>query len=220
MLIKTLDLEVKAEGDDGEVVGYGSVFDEVDSYGDIVQRGAFEKSLNARMPKMLWQHRMDTPIGRWTEVREDDRGLFMRGKITVNSSRGRDAYELAKDGALDGLSIGYMVPKGGAEKSGDHYLLSEIDLYEVSFVTMPANSAATLMGVKAGDMTEREFEAALETLGFDRTARKVIVSKGFKGYRDGLRDAGVLGPDYDLRDADEIKRTLNETLQKMGVGND
>jgi HK97 family phage prohead protease len=212
MQTKSLDLELKAEGDEGEFTGYGSVFDQIDSQGDRVMKGAFTQSLAARMPKMLWQHNMADPIGRWIEAREDSKGLYLRGKITVGTSRGKDAYALIKDGAMNGLSIGYRVASGGAAREGNVRVLKAIDLYEVSLVTMPALDVATLESVKS-DMTIRQFEQLMEDIGFSHAAAKKISVCGFKGYQDFLRDAGALGPEIDQRDADDLKLKL-ETLLK------
>ncbi len=213
MQIKSLDLALKAEGEEGEFTGYGSVFDVVDSVGDRINKGAFTQSLVARMPKMLWQHDMREPIGRWSEAREDAKGLYLRGKLSLGTTRGRDAYALIKDGALDGLSIGYRVPAGGAAREGNIRVLKAIDLWEVSLVTVPALDVATLESVKAGDFTEGDLEDLLRDNGFSRTAAKAVVSRGFKGYRDVLREAGVSGPEIDQREADDLKQKL-ETLLK------
>jgi len=214
---KELSLSFKAEGEEGVITGYGSVFDELDSYGDRVVPGAFAESLKERMPKMLWQHDMWEPLGRWTEAREDSKGLYLKGKLTTATTRGRDAYELIKDGALDGLSIGYRTRD--YEMAGEDRLLRKVDLYEVSLVTIGANSKALISDVKASEMTERDFERSLKQLGFDRTAAKIITASGFKGYQDHLRDAGVLGPEDDLRDADELKQSLEKLLQNIGGQN-
>jgi uncharacterized protein len=212
MQTKSLDLELKAEGDEGEFTGYGSVFDVIDSQGDRITKGAFTQSLAARMPKMLWQHNMAEPIGRWIDAREDSKGLYLRGKLTVGTSRGRDAYALIKDGAMNGLSIGYRVATGGAAREGNVRVLKSVELYEVSLVTMPALDVATLESVKS-DMTLRQFEQLMQDMGFSLAASKKIAVCGFKGYQDFLRDAGALGPEIDQRDADDLKLKL-ETLWK------
>lgn len=216
MEIKSLDLAVKAEGDEGEFTGYGSVFDVIDSQGDKITKGAFTGSIAERMPKMLWQHNMAEPIGRWTEAREDSKGLYLRGKLSTGTTRGRDAYALIKDGALDGLSIGYRVKTGGAMREGNVRVLKDIDLWEVSLVTIPALSVATLESVKS-DMTIRQFEQLMENIGFSGAAAKKIAVLGFKGYQDFLRDAGVLGPEIDQRDADDLKRTLETLIKGVSV---
>lgn len=212
METKHLDLAVKADGEAGEFTGYGSVFGNVDTYGDRIEAGAFAGSLATRMPKLVWQHDLYQPIGKWTEAKEDSHGLFLRGKLTLGVEKGREAYELMKDGALDGLSIGYRTKT--ATNEGNVRVLKEIDLWEVSLVTIGANPDALVTGVKS-DMTERDFEALLRERGFTRTAAKAIIADGWKGYQDRLRDAGDLGPEFDQRDADDLKRQL-ETLLRGG----
>src|SRR3712207_5134702 len=111
--MRTLDLAVKwAPADAGTFTGYASVFAVRDSYGDIVQPGAFAASLAAHeaagtTPLLLWQHRVDAPIGTWTELREDAHGLRVTGRLVLDTPEGAKAYALLKAGALNGLSIGF-----------------------------------------------------------------------------------------------------------------
>lgn len=209
MEFKTLSLEVKAEDDEGVITGYGAVFGNKDSYGDVIEPGAFRETLGRRKVKMLWQHRMDEPVGVWDEMREDDNGLFMKGRIALGTSKGREGYELIKMGALDGLSIGFRTTQD--EMDGDVRKLKSIDLYEVSLVTIPANSMATVTSVKE-EMTERRFEAMLGEMGFSRWDRKIIIANGFKAWCD-QRDAGALSLDADQRDAEAIKSNLKLLLE-------
>jgi HK97 family phage prohead protease len=212
---KSIPLEFKADGEEGEISGYGAVFDNIDSYGDRIAKGAFAATLKKRMPKMFWQHDSWDPIGRWTEASEDESGLYLKGKLTMGSTRGRDAYALIKDGAIDGLSIGYRTEK--AEMVDNVRELREVDLWEVSVVSIGANDKALIDAVKSGELTEREFERFLRNNGFDRTAAKIITAEGWKGYRNCLRDAGVSGPEADQRDADELKQAIKQMLEKMEV---
>ncbi|MBB5516531.1 hypothetical protein FHS89_002562 [Rubricella aquisinus] len=123
-----------------EISGYASVFGLADRGGDIVERGAYARSLDrlkaqGRQVKMLWQHDPLRPIGVWDEVREDARGLFVKGRVLRDVQVGREALALLDAGAIDGLSIGYRTIQ--SEKSGQGRLLKEIDLWEVSLVTFP-----------------------------------------------------------------------------------
>jgi uncharacterized protein len=181
----------------GEFSGYGSVFDVVDSYGDAVIKGAFAKSLEgwkgkSKLPAMLWQHRMSEPIGVWTKMEEDDRGLYVEGRILLSAGDlERRAYEHLKAGSLSGLSIGYQVPKGGAifDADSETLFLKEIDLFEVSLVTFPANEAAQVDAVKAAlDGGPKEFERFLREAGLSRNEAKGLMARGFEGLRD-LREA-------------------------------
>lgn len=129
------------EGESTLIEGYASVFGVTDGGGDQVQKGAYAKSLSnlateGRAVKMLWQHDPTQPIGIWEEVREDDRGLFVRGRILADVEKGREALSLVRAGAIDGLSIGYRT-KSARKGADGARILSEIDLWEVSLVTFP-----------------------------------------------------------------------------------
>ena len=123
-----------------EISGYASLFGAADQGGDVVQRGAYGGSLTrlaaqGRGVKMLWQHDPGQPIGVWDEVREDGRGLFVKGRLLLEVRAAREAHVLLKAGAIDGLSIGYRTLR--AEKAAGQRLLHEIELWEVSLVTFP-----------------------------------------------------------------------------------
>jgi HK97 family phage prohead protease len=144
--------EVKELGDEGTFTGYGSVFNVVDLWDDAVLPGAFEKSIGKRKPAMLWQHNSDSPIGLYDSVEEDARGLRMKGRLLVDSvTQAREAHALLKAGAINGLSIGFnpLVWEYETRKDGRRVrVLKEIDLWEVSLVTFPANPKAVVGGVK------------------------------------------------------------------------
>ena len=180
--------EIKASAE-GVIEGYGSVFGNLDSYGDIVVAGAFEATLkaSARMPAMLWQHDPDEPIGVWTEMREDARGLVVKGQLALGTQRGREALELIRMGALSGLSIGYRTVKSSYDEQSGVRSLLELELWEVSPVTFPANEAARITSAKSAEITNiRDFERFLRDAGFSRTDAKRIASHGFD---ESLRDA-------------------------------
>lgn len=148
MEYKTIPLELRAAGDGWEVAGYASTWDSLDSYGDQVQRGAFAKSLaSSRKVRLLWQHRMDEPIGIPLELREDSKGLYGRWKI-VPTSTGTKARELIKHELIDGLSIGFVAVDAEYRQDGAR-LLKEVQLYEVSVVTVPANEDARIVAWKS-----------------------------------------------------------------------
>ena len=210
METKTLSLELKAD-DAGTVEGYGSVFGGVDTYGDRIVPGAFAKSLTVRKPKMLWQHNMDKPIGVWDEIVEDDKGLRLKGRLAA-TPQAQEACELVKMGAMDGLSIGFRTTSD--EMEGNTRLLKEIDLWEVSFVTIPADSAATLTGIKA-QKTEREVEEALRSIGLSRREAKAFIANGWAGVI-GQREADAMQADETLRDAVDVKDALSTLLKRIG----
>ncbi|MCL5775591.1 HK97 family phage prohead protease [Limibaculum sp. FT325] len=134
------DLTAGAEA--GEVTGYASVFGEVDQGGDRMMPGAFARSLERRAAagrtvRFLWQHDPERVIGVWHELREDSRGLWVRGRILPEVAQGVEALALMRAGAIDGLSIGYRVVKAEPHRHTGGRNLIEIDLWEVSLVTFP-----------------------------------------------------------------------------------
>lgn len=125
---------------DGWFEGYASLFGQPDSAGDIVARGAFRRSLKARGAggvKLLYQHVAAEPIGVWTELYEDAVGLFARGRVLTELSRGRDVLALMREGALDGLSIGFKTVRARTDAATGRRTIFDADLWEVSVVTFP-----------------------------------------------------------------------------------
>ncbi|XBQ16293.1 MAG: HK97 family phage prohead protease [Oceanicaulis sp.] len=128
------------------VAGYASLFDIEDQGGDLVRAGAFAASLVRKGPdgvRMLFQHDAGEPVGVWREIREDGRGLFVRGEILTAGPRGRAAAALVREGAVDGLSIGFRTLRSAPRPGGGRDLL-ELDLWEVSIVTFPMLAQARL----------------------------------------------------------------------------
>ncbi len=161
--------------DDSLVIeGYASLFGDADQGGDIVTKGAYAASLarmqsEGRQIKMLWQHDPAQPIGVWDEVREDDKGLYVKGRLLDSVARAREAAALIAASAIDGLSIGYRTVKATKNDKGRR-LLTELELWEVSLVTFPMLPSARL-GAKgetldATDLRElaRTFEEARQEL--------------------------------------------------------
>lgn len=154
---------------DGTVIeGYASLFGAKDQGGDIVQKGAYGSSLGklakaGRGVKMLWQHDPSQPIGIWDEVREDARGLWVKGRLLTDVEKGREAAALIAAGAIDGLSIGYRTVKATKNDKGQR-LLQELELWEVSLVTFPMLPSARVSakGESPDSDMLRELAAALE----------------------------------------------------------
>ena len=150
---KDFGFQIKALDKTGAFSGYGSLFDVEDSYCDIVRPGAFQASLkrskkDGRMPAMLWQHQHSDPIGVWTKMQEDDKGLYVEGQLALDVRQGKEAYSLLKIGALNGLSIGFNTVKTLWDKEAERRELIEVNLWEVSIVTFPALSPARIDDVK------------------------------------------------------------------------
>ena len=168
--------------------GYGSVFGIMDSYGDIVQAGAFRQTLmkahqTGIMPSMLWQHNAAAPIGVYTSMTEDSFGLRVVGQL-ADTTLGNEAYTLMKMGALSGLSIGYSIVDEEYDRGRDARLLKQINLWEVSPVTFPANADARVESVKSTDGSYRGLERILRDAGFSRSESKLIASRGLGALRE------------------------------------
>ncbi len=132
---------------DGTLIeGYASLFGREDQGRDVVEPGAYAGSLlrlaqaGGRV-RMLWQHDPAQPIGVWEEVREDARGLWVKGRLLTDVDRGREAASLLASGAIDGLSIGYRTLRATKDAQGRRHL-AEVELWEVSLVTFPMLAAA------------------------------------------------------------------------------
>lgn len=207
MLTPLCDVRAMAEdAGPGTFEGYGSVFGATDSYGDVVAKGAFKKTLRqwksdrGKFPPMLLQHgggmfgggaEDAVPVGVWEDMREDDTGLYVRGRLlAIDTDLGKRVHAAMLAGALDGLSIGFIARDVAYGKSPEEpaRTLKAVDLWEVSVVTFPANADARVTQVKSGaERTEREFEEWLVRAGgFSRGQAKAIVADGFRGLK---RDA-------------------------------
>lgn len=181
----TLDDAAVKFAEDGEAAGYtfagyASVFNGIDSYGDMIAPGAYRKTLKnrERAVQMRWNH-FGPVIGKWMVLREDEKGLFVEGELTRGHSVAEDARAVLKHGAVSGLSIGYRVVSS-QQKEG-HTLLKEIDLVEISVVEEPADNAARISDVKAAidaAASWKEIEALLREEGrFSREAATWLVAR-------------------------------------------
>ena len=188
---KDLSFEIKAVSDDGFFSGYASVFDNVDSYGDIVRKGAFVESIGeweakGKMPPILWNHDPSDPIGVYTKMQEDDKGLFVEGRLLIDDvPRAKQTHALMKAGVIDGLSIGYRVKEYLYNVDEEVTDLIKLSLREVSIVTFPANPETRIEAVKsrldAGELpTLPEFEKFLREAGFSKSQATAIAGHGLR----------------------------------------
>jgi len=204
MAVNRLECKFDSPGDtDGKMTfsGYGAVFGNVDSYGDVIAPGAFAKSLASHysegsQPLMFLNHDAfgSLPIGRWTDMAEDGHGLKVHGEL-LDTQMGRDTYTALKAGAINGLSIGFRpVEFTTRSKPEDpRRTLKAVDLVEVSVVTLPANQKARVSAVKSmgEDMDVRQLEELLRELGLSKS-ESIAVASQFKSNKE----------------LDEIKSTL------------
>jgi HK97 family phage prohead protease len=186
----TVPLEVKKEDiqEDGSFLGYGSLFvKKPDSHGDIVAPGAFLDSIarggrNRNGIAMLWQHRSDKLPGVWKELTEDKRGLKSVGRLAIETGVGKDAYEIMKLGAGLGTfqlneSIGFSILKSEDDNKNNIRTLTELELWEISLVTFPARTGASVTNVKSIQeaRTPRDLENALREAGLSKNAAGLVV---------------------------------------------
>lgn len=177
--------EFKYDSGTGEFSCYGNTKGNIDHAQDRTCDGAYQKSIDNHLssgttPKMLWMHNpYDLPVGKFTEMREDSKGLFLKGKLS-QTTMGKDIEILAKDGALDTFSIGYRVieEKWNHEKQCND--LIELDIKEVSWVNFGCNEESRLVGIKSkleeGELpTQRELQKFLVENGLsNRQAEKIV----------------------------------------------
>jgi uncharacterized protein len=195
--------ELKAAAETGEFEGYASIFGNKDMGGDIVAPGAFAKALKARGVKgvkMLADHDPRQRVGVWEEMREDDRGLYVRGRLLIEKSNGKDAYIDLKSGALDGLSIGGRTMSDTVDGRKRARIIKEFDLCEISLVPFPMNEMARVSSVKSFDVDViRALEADLRKDLNLSSAQAVSVVAIVKKH---LREGGDIHPADASREAD------------------
>ena len=211
--VRSFALQIKATGDDGTVEGYGSVFGVRDNYDDVIAKGAFIDSLKSHraagtMPAMLWQHDADKPIGVWTEMVEDEKGLRIKGQLAMETVKGKEAHALLKMGALNGLSIGFMSKEWAYDRDTEVRTLTAIDLWEVSLVTFPANEKARVTNVKSADemATPKDAEKALRDAGFSKSDATAFVSRVMR--MGEVRSDSANSTAVAMKAADRLLRSL------------
>ncbi|MES2749909.1 MAG: HK97 family phage prohead protease [Pseudomonadota bacterium] len=143
---------------DGNVEGYASLFGEVDQARDMVMPGAFTQTLKQRGLRkipMLFQHDPSEPVGVWLDLHEDFRGLWARGRLIPDVARARELLALVREGAIDGLSIGYRTVRGQIDPRTRIRKLYQVDLWEISIVTFPLLAGARVRAVKQAFQTPK-----------------------------------------------------------------
>jgi len=142
------------ENNVGFFAGYASTFHEVDLQLDQIAPGAFKKSLQRayranQLPPMLWQHDPQYPIGTWELIKEDHKGLFVKGRLILNTQKGQEAWNLLKERAVCRLSIGFQVVQALKDSKTKVRTLTEINLLEISLVTFAASPSALIFSLSS-----------------------------------------------------------------------
>lgn len=169
---------ILSDGPEGQFEGYASVFGAMDMARDVVMPGAFAACiarLGAGGIKLLWQHDPAQPVGVWTEISEDQRGLFCRGALNLDVQRGRELFALLRQRAVNGLSIGFKTVSSQTDKATRTRKLEKIDLWEISIVTFPLLPEARIGAVK-------QAEAELSPADRERIRRFRQLFNTKKGY--------------------------------------
>jgi HK97 family phage prohead protease len=180
-----------ADVKDGTIEGYASVFNLLDRGGDIVMPGAFKKSLAEwrklkQMPSMLFAHDMKQPIGVWTEIAEDDKGLRVKGELVLEVQKGAEVHALLKRKALSGLSIGYRTLEDEYDRQTGARRLKRVELWEISLLAIPMLAEAQIDGVKT-EFDAPQWERAFRDGGLSNREAKLATSIARKALREGER---------------------------------
>ena len=176
-----LELKSIQEGKNLFIEGYASVFGVLDSYQDIIEAGSFSKTIsgkNGKRVKFCYQHEFSDVIGKIVELREDERGLWFKAKIS-NTTLGRDVVELIQDGALDEISIGFRTIISEWDSKNEIRTIKEVELYEISIVSRAANEGAVILGTevkseKIAELTDEQLISRLNELKQEYNKRILI----------------------------------------------
>lgn len=225
-------LEIKAISE-REFEGHGSIFGNVDLGGDVVVPGAFKRTLSdhkksGTLPSMFWMHQPDKVAGVWHDMKEDSKGLYVRGELAA-TPLGDEMRTLLKMKAVRGLSIGYAVNESDYDRDGNR-LLKQVDLWEVSLVSLAMNPLAQVEAVKSrlsglGEYvpTEREFERSLRDAGYSKSVARHLAGKVFDTDMDGGMprqsrrwDAGNVEEKSD-DESQELLQFINGITDKIGA---
>jgi HK97 family phage prohead protease len=211
---KLIDLDqIEVKFDDarrGFFSGYASMFNGVDSYGDTVIPGAYKATLEMRKRpvQMRWNH-FGEVIGKWLDIRETDKGLWVEGELTPGHSKAEDVYASLKHGAVSGLSIGYRVNKGFPNETGGMDL-HEIDLVEISVVESPADLAAQIGDIKSAIdelKTIRDIERFVRESGFAKENAVMLVNRMKSVVRGEL--------EQEMQKANEIAQMIHQMSKSL-----
>lgn len=161
-------------GNNGFISGYASLFDIADLSNDIVEKGAFKNSLNgtqSRKIQLLFQHDPDQPIGHWNKIVEDNKGLYVEGRLTLDNAKARDIHALLLSGALEGLSIGFKTKRSRKDlETGARHIL-EAELWEISIVTFPMLPSARIDHAKSAKLNRINFDGQIAQIIRSASAR-------------------------------------------------
>lgn len=200
-------LDVKTSGLGArQFEGYGACYT-LDRGNDRIMRGSFQKSLDTyasegRLPPMLWSHDLSRVCGKWLSMTEDANGLRVKGEFS-KTPLGDEVHELVKSGAVSGLSIGFLAREVDWSKDGTR-LLKEIDLLELSLVSVPMNNDARVSASKDALTDVRHWEHHLRELGLSKRQAVRVASKSWS----------AIAVELDM-DPEQVLKDLSSELQEQ-----
>jgi HK97 family phage prohead protease len=222
--------QADVNNDMGLFEGYGSMFGNIDFGGDIVEGGAFRKSLaewseKGQLPQLLGFHKNSNVIGDWLEMREDEKGLYVKGQLWVKGDKRIEqavvAHNIMRGTGPKGLSIGYSVKDSELEEfqGGTVRRLKEVELFEVSVVGYAMNPKADVTAVKSMTdadgrlLSKREVEKILRESGLSKRQSQAFIAKGYEGIE---RDAKT-NLDLDESDSHSDLSGLAQSLKNLST---
>lgn len=228
MKTKSLPIKVKAAGEagglaEGQIEAYASIFNNRDSYGDVMRKGSFANTLaqwkeSGRTLPLLWGHNMSDPnmnLGGVFDAKEDDHGLRIKAEFDMDNPTSAQVYRLVKGGRVSELSFAFdylkyqdVEPEAeNNEFDGKYYRdVLEVKLYEVSIVPIGANPETEILAVKSA--VEALTRGHGQTDSFTKSARGILVEAIASLDRlAGAKESSGHGPSLDPRDGEGASKT-------------
>ena len=206
--------------EEGSIEGYASVFGGVDSYGDTIEKTAFDSVIKSgQKPLMFYQHnRWSIPIGVWEELSVDEKGLKVKGRLNLELEEAREVYSALKFGSLNGMSIGFRMKDKDYEYDEDDicHIKNISELLEISIVNFPADKEARIDNVKSEDRDLndiRDCEHYLRELGISKKMAQKLISV-IKTAKSAVSDSQKSEDAKLAAELDKIQQKLNKILRK------
>ena len=207
--------------EEGSIEGYASVFGGVDSYGDTIEKTAFDNVIKSgQKPLMFYQHnRWSIPIGVWEELSVDAKGLKVKGRLNLELEEAREVYSALKFGSLNGMSIGFRMKDKDYEYDDEDicHIKNISELLEISIVNFPADKEARISNVKSEDidgLTDiRDCEHYLRELGISKKMTQKLISV-IKSAKSAVSDSQKSEDVKKAAELEKIQQKLNQILRK------
>ena len=206
--------------EEGSIEGYASVFGGVDSYGDTIEKTAFDNVIKSgQKPLMFYQHnRWSIPIGVWEELSVDEKGLKVKGRLNLELAEAREVYSALKFGSLNGMSIGFRMKDKDYEYDDEDicHIKNISELLEISIVNFPADKEARIDNVKSEDRDLndiRDCEHYLRELGISKKMAQKLISV-VKSAKSAVSDSQKSEDAKLAAELDKIQQKLNQILRK------